>query len=708
MPPQRFKLSGGGRVRPATVAGVILVLWLVVAYALVPWLISEAYAGRGLTAVQRLMAGRTGVALERYQGAWAGLAHRVSLLLVLATAALATARHWRARLARLTERVAGSPPHAGVGMGLASAVVLGLTAGVLEAGSVLSHRALNGVFANPPNPDYLWMAPAGLALLFVVLAILLAIAVRAAGSEGLSRSALLGVLVTLGLWTVLRSWESGIHPWALFVLAAGVASRVAPWVARDSARLRRTLIALGLPMILVAVVAFLWQHPIRAVREARARERVEPAPAGAPNVLLLVLDTTRRHSLSLYGYPRTTTPELERLASRGTVFDLAVAPAPWTLPSHASLLTGRATHELSADWDMPLDGAFPTLADALGTRGWTTGGFVANYGYTARGSGLERGFSTYRDFKISVPEVMGSSRLLRVVNRQARRWPGGMAFDRRKIAQDVNAELLSWLDDIGTRPFFAFLNYIDAHGPYERFDPYYLRFRAQSLSDVDIGPSGSEAGEAARRDRIDRYDSAIANIDSAIGALLDSLAARGVLDRTLVIVTADHGEHIGDHGLEGHEGSLYCPLVCVPLVVAFPGTVPAGRHVQGAVSLQQIPATIADLLDLNDAPFPGPSLRQAWSGKEWRPQRAWVAWSQLNPSPYRDREGPVEKGPLQSVAQDRWHYIRNGDDSEELYDLVADPWEASPLPRTHEVPDALRKEWERIWKGAAPDPSPGG
>ena len=121
-------------------------------------------------------------------------------------------------------------------------------------------------------------------------------------------------------------------------------------------------------------------------------------PPDAPNVLLIVLDTVRADHLSLYGYRRPTSPTLERLARRGVRFDEARATAPWTLPSHASLFTGRWPHELGVKWLTPWRGNDPTLAEYLGSRGYATAGFVANTLYCSYDSGLGRGFTRYDDY----------------------------------------------------------------------------------------------------------------------------------------------------------------------------------------------------------------------------------------------------------------------------------------------------------------------
>ena len=219
------------------------------------------------------------------------------------------------------------------------------------------------------------------------------------------------------------------------------------------------------------------------------RENARPLPPpGSPNVLLIVLDTVAAGHLSLHGYDRATSPTLLQLASRGIVFEAARASSSWTLPSHATMFTGRWLHELSVGWLTPLDGQHPTLAEFLGDRGYATAGFVANTGYCGTDSGLARGFTSYHDFIFPELTALETAVLVnraldgvRAVTFFAEDWLRAAGLlpcverflkaldDNRKEAAEVNRELLDWLAHRPQqeRPFFAFLNYYDAHFPYE-------------------------------------------------------------------------------------------------------------------------------------------------------------------------------------------------------------------------------------------------
>ena len=179
----------------------------------------------------------------------------------------------------------------------------------------------------------------------------------------------------------------------------------------------------------------------------------------------------------------------------------------------------------------------------------------------------------------------------------------------------------------------------------------------------------------------DAYDGAIAYLDHQLGLLVDQLARRGVLENTLVIITADHGEQFGEHGLFGHINSLYLPLVHVPFLILFPSRVPAGIHVSQPVSLRDLPATIADLVGLrqNNA-FPGRSLERSWRrGPESRPSLAEPALSEITRCEVEQGWYPIAAGDMQSLVVGRLHYIRRGDGREELYDIVSDARETEDL-----------------------------
>ena len=177
------------------------------------------------------------------------------------------------------------------------------------------------------------------------------------------------------------------------------------------------------------------------------------------------------------------------------------------------------------------------------------------------------------------------------------------------------------------------------------------------------------------------YDGCLAFLDQQVGQLLDDFQDRGLLENTLVIVTADHGEQFGEHGLIGHGNSLYLPLIHVPLVVSLPGRVPAGRRVPDAVSLADLPATVLDLLRVSGRPtFPGTSLARCWESREGRPAPPGSPIvSEVGAGINTPEHEPVTRGSMQSPILGDYHYILNGDGVEELYDWHRDPGEREDL-----------------------------
>ncbi len=249
----------------------------------------------------------------------------------------------------------------------------------------------------------------------------------------------------------------------------------------------------------------------------------------------------------------------------------------------------------------------------------------------------------------------------------------------------MDREFLDWLtwQRGRRRPFFAFLNYNDAHTPYEPPDPSTPGFGLRPVTchgRLRLRRwTGLEKASLAIDDvtmATDIYDDCIAYLDRRLGVVLDELGRRGVLDDTLVIVTADHGEHLGDHLLFFHGCSLYRQVVQVPLVIVDPKGRTAGRVVAEPVSLRDIPATIVDLLGPGqDSPFPGRSLSRFWRGdREAIGSTTEPLLMETDKPIVLTNEGrePAAKGPMKSLVAGRMHYIRAADGSEELYNLKSD------------------------------------
>jgi arylsulfatase A-like enzyme len=573
---------------------------------------------------------------------------------------------------------------------LEAALAIGVLTGCVEL-LVIAYKTFITHDGYWLSGQVIWMAPLAAAVLFALIAVPFLLLLLTPVRRRVPLLAL-AAFVFVAVMDVLLMFA--LHRIAALVLAAGIASQVVPRVlARPDRFLRYARVLL---VVLVSTVALAgaavngWWR----LQERRSLASLPAAGRAAPNILLLILDTVRAQSLGLYGYDRPTTPRLEQFARRGVVFERAFAPSPWTLPTHASILTGRWPHELSTGWQTPLDSTFPTLAEELATIGYATGGFVANIPYTNRRQGLARGFARYQDYPLSVAQVVLSSSLGRVItnNGTFRRLIRYQDILNRKRARDVNRELLDWIGRVGNRPFFVFANYYDAHEPLlpqqgwrERFGPTKARQYAHFTVDAWLPDRDKLPAEELALER-NAYDASIAELDDGIGALLDELERRRLLDNTIVIITSDHGDQFGEHGLVDHGNSLYKQVVHVPLILSFPGHIPAHARVGEPVSLRDLPATILELVR-HPRGLPGESFATTWHELPVAP----------NPARRVAAEVALPSGDtLHSVLDERYHLIRTADGTMELYDYVADPAETMDLAASAAHASVLRQLSERL------------
>jgi arylsulfatase A-like enzyme len=337
---------------------------------------------------------------------------------------------------------------------------------------------------------------------------------------------------------------------------------------------------------------------------------------------------------------------------------------------------------------MPLDGTYPVLAEVLAAAGYRSAGFVANTDYCSEEVGLARGFSRYEDYTLTAGQIARSSSIIRMIARVRllRDLIGTQDNLGRKTAPMINASFLAWLDrdKAGDHPFFAFLNFYDAHRPYLPPAPFNSRFRTPGVPLVPRLPSelGREPHDSLRvLGAIDAYDNAVSALDASLGDLLRSLETRGALTHTIVIITADHGEEFLEHGAWDHGNTLYLPALRVPLLLLLPDREAAGRTVDVPVSLSDLPATISDLAGLRATPFTGRSLARLWHDSlSGAPDTIISAVQQV---PRQAIEYPASAGNMVSLVAGDLHFIRNlGTHREELYDYVKDPFERQDLSQT--------------------------
>jgi arylsulfatase A-like enzyme len=465
-------------------------------------------------------------------------------------------------------------------------------------------------------------------------------------------------------------------------------------ILRDASRIRLFVRLSWLASL--AVVSAVWGGA--AVAAALVHRPVQPpASAGLPNILLVSIDSLRHDHLHCYGYARQTSPTIDALAREGVLFRTVVSPTSWTLPAHLTLLTSLPPEAHGAvDDGLRLRDNARFLAEVLWQAGYTTAGFVSAP-YLDAAYGFSQGFDHYDDYTVAkmsqrrAHQGVTSPALLTIVSRWLANWEAG---GRR-------------------RPFFIFMHMWDVHYDYAPPPPY------DSMFDPDyrgtVTSDDYEYGEQVHPDMDPRdlqhiialYDGEIRFTDSYLGLALDRLRALRVLDNTIIVVTADHGDEFFEHGHKGHGKALYDETVLVPLVIRFPPRVPKNRGVDGQVRLMDVAPTILSLAGLSQpAEFgalgsPGPQAAQSltpWmAGDGSTAPPALTAFGDLQVSDAPKPIASIRTGPFKLITQLRGH------GGEELYDLVADPGEQTNLSRPdHSVATPLRQElaaWRKAWQG---------
>jgi arylsulfatase A-like enzyme len=411
----------------------------------------------------------------------------------------------------------------------------------------------------------------------------------------------------------------------------------------------------------------------------------DAASDGHPNVLLVVLDTVRAAE-TVPADPELT-PTLAGLADEGAEFTEAVSTAPWTLPSHASLFTGTYPSKHGGHADRRrLDANQPTLASSLAEGGYETFG-VSNNVWVTEEFGFTRGFETFEEFgerdgsRAAPTEAGGDSAA------------SGPTDDG---AERTVERVRSWLDDRdGDRPFFAFCNFIEPHLEYRppesiaestlpdgwSYDEAMTLRQDPRAFDADQFDHDDEAWEVLRA----LYRAEMTYLDSQLERLVDVLRAADEWEDTVTIVVGDHGENVGEHGLLGHQYSLYDTVVRVPFVChggPFADDVP---DTDEPVQPVDVAPTVRDVTGVTDA-----TARRTEQGRSLHPDAA-TSPRDVAISEYRGPQPPIEVleseyGPvpdrigtfqrsLRAVRTPNWKYVRGSDGTERLYDLAADPGE---------------------------------
>lgn len=422
------------------------------------------------------------------------------------------------------------------------------------------------------------------------------------------------------------------------------------------------------------------------------------------NVMVIVLDSVRSDHLSCYGYGRPTTPHVDRIAGEGVRFDRAYATSCWTLPSHASLFTGRYPWQHHVDLDrQTLGPEHETMAGFLRERGYATASFSCN-GFVTKHTELTRGFDLSADVEGMREGRDPVSRLIRFAQWYWKKWTA-----RDRGARRATRSILEWLDARDRdRPFFLFVNYMDCHLPYalrgaarHRFLDRADRKRAAALP---LDPFGVMAGAVPFAEKDvellkSLYDGCLRYLDSHVGAIDGRLREEGIDDRTLFVVTSDHGESFGEHGLFDHQYGLYEELVRVPLILRLPGRERAGEVSSRLVQLVDLFPTVAELLGEEWSGSGDPAPRSVFSSG---PRAAALA-EYLVPNVrairrrFPDADVSAYDRGLRALIEERYKLILAEDGGTELYDLAADPGETRDVSEARpEVTAELRRRLEGI------------
>jgi arylsulfatase A-like enzyme len=516
---------------------------------------------------------------------------------------------------------------------------------------------------------------------------------------------------------------------SIYLLTRGICRRV------GRPRFRRwfRLAAVAAAVIsVVAVVCFarspLFNPGAYRVSQANAANSMP----GRTNVLWIVLDTLRADRLGVYGCERPTTPFLDEWAKESITFDRVIADGIWTLPTHASMFTGLppCTHGCGYKTDF-LDTSFRTVADVLRENGYATACF-SNNPFVGPQTNVSKGFDTplviyhfQRATRFSLAllcEVLGLTPPLPWLDLDY-----GAALTNRLVAR--------WLDEHADTPAFVFINYMEAHLPYRVPKRYRRLFLASDgvqrsyelrrsvygkLEDwlgFDANVDGYDQMAAYDREVIKRqYDAAVRYLDDRVREVIELYRDRGLLENTLVIITADHGEYLDTHGMWSHHFLAYQDVIHVPLLLRPPGRTGAQR-VGACVQLSDLyPTVLRVTLGPGSVAPTGQArdlLELAAGGDEER-----IATSEyFGPQPSVKPRLLAKRDPklrhraaAQIAAVDsRFKFIRSGDGTRELYDLLGDPGELNNLEYSHWKEARRLEEHIDRWLKVVPEyqPKPG-
>ncbi len=536
-----------------------------------------------------------------------------------------------------------------------------------------------------------------------------------------TQSIALALVSALAVWMIADQWVAGplvpswLEPWveAAVALAAALAST---WVRVPASWLKAVALATPVLLVLNLLLLVVFGGPPSGDEQAEAEPEESPAAearAGAPDVVLVSIDTLRADRLGAYGHSPSITPEMDRIAAEGVVFSRALAAAPWTVPSVASMLTGLPTLRHGAGLPLssgltflrsPLDDEHITVAERFAAAGYRTRAVAAN-AFVSPQMGMAQGFEQFSN-PLNMASFAIFSRDVPLGRFLVKLFPIEKWGDYR--AEGVTATALEYLAEDSDAPLFLWAHYIDPHTPFQA-DPSQLAIDALAAemrqTQPEVLDDGTVVGEVFAgtshvrggmlwigpedRRRIEEYyDRAVGYVDEHVGVLFAALRERAAERPVVAILTADHGEELWDHGHFEHGHDYYREVTQVPLLVWGPGTVPADRVESGVAGLVDVAPTLLALAGLEvppaEAPDEGRSLTARWSSEETAAQ----------PLP-RFAEGNLYNLPAVLMEDGAWRFILRANGAEELYDTDQDPEERHNLAHVHpEIAERYRQALE--------------
>jgi arylsulfatase A-like enzyme len=416
-----------------------------------------------------------------------------------------------------------------------------------------------------------------------------------------------------------------------------------------------------------------------------------PPPEILPNILLVVVDTLRADRLGVYGNKRGLSPFLDELTSRGTLFRNAYAPTSWTCPSIASLFTSRYASQHGVNsFEAVLAPDEVTVAEILAAGGYVGAGFSANL-RMLEANGYAQGFGAWHAYM------------------------GGQAGGHKPRGDVLRRASLAWLRPLSgpeaRQPKLLYLQYMEPHTPYEPGEPYRSRFlRGSDAVDEKraytrlLGQKKMTPAEVERLESL--YDGEVAAVDAELRTLFGELGRLGFLSDAVIVITADHGEEFGEHGVMLHGFTLFNGVMRIPLIIVAPGF-PAGRVVEENVSLVDVAPTLLELTGMPPAPtFEGRSLVPLMRSP-YSPQ---ALWARLFRRRAPDVIGEIEpfKGPretrvhAQAIVGGPEKLLVDPQGQGVLYDLQKDPREIEPLQASEPLAKRLAERRAELQSRARP------